>query len=99
MTFGVIFSPEAQAQLLELYDYIADRAGPNVAIGYISRIEAYCRNFERFPERGAKRDDIRLGLRTIGFERRVTIAFHIEPDAVVIDGMFYGGRDIEAALH
>ena len=84
---------------MELYDYIAVQAGPGVAIGYISRIESYCRSFERFPERGAKRDDIRAGLRTIGFERRATIAFHIEPDAVIIDGIFYGGRDMETALH
>jgi toxin ParE1/3/4 len=32
---------------------------------------------EHFPERGTKRDDILKGLRTIGFERRVTIGFRV----------------------
>jgi toxin ParE1/3/4 len=37
-----------------------------------------------------------LGLRTIGFERRITIAFVVAPEAVLIEGIFYGGRDFES---
>ena len=36
------------------------------------------------------------GLRVTGFERRVTIAFVVTADAVLIEGIFYGGRDFEA---
>jgi toxin ParE1/3/4 len=36
------------------------------------------------------------GLRTIGFERRATIAFMVTADAVVVAGVFYGGQDFEA---
>jgi toxin ParE1/3/4 len=46
-------------------------------------------------ERGRKRDDLLPGLRTIGFERSVTIAFVIDGDLVSIEGVFYGGRDFE----
>ncbi len=49
-------------------------------------------------ERGTLRDDIRPGLRTVGFERRMTIAFHVESKRVVIDRVLYAGRDIRAAL-
>ena len=31
-----------------------------------------------------------------GFERRVTIAFIVTAEAVLIEGIFYGGRDFEA---
>ena len=31
------------------------------------------------------------GLRVTGFERRVTIAFIVTADAVLIEGIFYGG--------
>jgi len=31
-----------------------------------------------------------------GFERRVTIAFHITPEKVVIDRILYGGRDLHS---
>ena len=38
------------------------------------------------------------GLRTTGFERRVTIAFVVASDTVLIEGIFYGGQDFEAAF-
>jgi len=41
---------------------------------------------------------LRPGPRTIGFRRRVTIAFAVEADTVMIIGIFYGGQDFEAAL-
>ena len=92
----VLFSPEAEHDLLSLYDYIADRAGPDVALGFVERIEAQCLGFVMFPDRGTRRDDVRPGLRLIGFERRVTIAFHRQGDLVVIDRILYGGRDVAA---
>lgn len=53
---------------------------------------------ETSPARGTRRDDIRPGLRTIGFERRATIAFRIVDREVVIIRIFYGGRDFESIL-
>jgi toxin ParE1/3/4 len=47
------------------------------------------------PERGRRRDDLRPGLRTTAFRRRVTIAFHITEMTVTIDRVFYGGRDLK----
>ena len=71
--FKVSFRPLAEADLFRLYDYLADEAGPDVAGGYIARIEAACLALEAFPARGTRRDDIRPGIRTLGFERRATI--------------------------
>jgi toxin ParE1/3/4 len=67
------FSPETQHDLIDLYDCIAIRDGAERAIGYIDRIEDYCRSLSAFPHRGNKRDDIRVGLRILGFERRALI--------------------------
>ncbi len=94
----VVFSPEAATDLFNLYDYIAKRSGPARAIGYIERIESHCAGFKFSAARGTKRDDLRPGLRITGFERRVTIAFHVEPGAVVIDRILYAGRDVKRAL-
>jgi toxin ParE1/3/4 len=66
--------------------------------GYIDRLEAACRALEIFPERGTRRDDIRPGLRVMGFERRATIIFQVTEGEVVIVRIFYGGQDYEAAL-
>jgi toxin ParE1/3/4 len=94
----VRFSPEARRDLFALYDYIARDSGPARAMGYIERIEDYCLGFADAPERGTRRDDIRPGLRTVGFERRVLIAFDIGSADVTIDRILYGGRDTARVL-
>ncbi len=48
-----------------------------------------------FPERGTRRDDIRPGLRILGFERRATIVFQVAKREVVIVRILYGGRNLE----
>ncbi|MGO8921217.1 MAG: type II toxin-antitoxin system RelE/ParE family toxin [Stellaceae bacterium] len=61
-------------------------------------IEAACLTLETFPERGKRRDDIRPGLRTMGFERRATSVFQVKRADVVIVRIFYGGQDYDPAL-
>jgi len=97
-SYRVIFSPEAEAQLIAIYRRISERASPTIADRFTAAIVDYCEKLDHFPERGTRRDDLRPGLRTIGFRRRVTIAFAVEADAVTIIGVFYGGQDFEAAL-
>ncbi len=96
--FRVSFRPRAGADLLGLYRHIAEEAGHPVAGAYIDRIEAACMTLATSPERGTRRDDIRSGLRTIGFERRATIVFQMKRSEVVIVRIFYGGQDYERTL-
>jgi toxin ParE1/3/4 len=90
---AVEFSDEARADLLALYDWIAKAASPAVAISYIDRLETYILGFDLASERGHLREDIRQGLRIVGFENRVTIAFMVEENRVVILRVFYGGQN------
>ena len=92
----VVFAPEARDDLKDLYLFIAERADAGQALAYVERIETYCRGFTDFPERGTRRDDLFPGLRVVGFERRVTIAFHVGADTVTFLRILYGGRDIDA---
>lgn len=94
----VVLAPEAIDDLGALFDWIASAAGEVVARGYIDRIERYCFNFDMAGERGLARDDIRPGLRIIGFERRITLAFSVGPETVTILRVFYGGQDWTSAL-
>jgi toxin ParE1/3/4 len=96
VTYRIEFAPEARDDLRELYLYIADHAGPDRAIAYIDRIEAFCRGFAEFPERGIHRDDLFPGLRVVGFERRISIAFGVRPRSVIFYRFLYGGRDLAA---
>lgn len=95
---AVAIAPEAERDLFALYDRIADAASPAVAIGYLGRVRTWLETFETASERGTRRDDIRPGLRTVGFERRLTVAFTVADDRVVIVRVFYGGQDWGAAL-
>jgi toxin ParE1/3/4 len=90
---NVVFAPEARRALLELGDWIAERAGADTALAYVARLEAYCMGFEFAGERGHRRDDVRPGLRITGFERRVTIAFVSSETEITILGLYYGGRN------
>ena len=98
MTHKVVFRRRAEARLTELYDYIARQSSATIAIEYIRRIRISCMALADFPERGTRRDDIFPGLRTIGFERRVTIAFRVLKTRVEIVSIAYGGRDFEREL-
>lgn len=98
MTYRIAYSPRALTQLEALYLYIADAAGPERAMAFVASITDYCERLETFPLRGTPREDIRPGLRLLGFRRRVTIALIVTDDAVNILGVFYGGQDVEAAM-
>ncbi len=92
----VIFTPRAERQIDDLHRYIAERSGfESRADGYIQRIVDFCLGLPVAPLRGAARDDILPGLRTVGFERRVTVAFMVLSDRILIEGIFYGGRQVE----
>ena len=69
MSYAVVFSPEAEEQLAELYRHIAAAASPDVAVRYTEAIVTYCESLRTFPLRGAMRDDVRLGLRITGSPR------------------------------
>ncbi len=96
---NLFYRPEARADLAKLYDYIAEQSGHERAIGYIRRIQASCEKLKTFPESGRRRDELRPGVRILGFERRVVIAYMVLPSGdVEIGRVFYGGRDYEALI-
>lgn len=97
-THRVVFAPEAEAQLVALYRFIAREASPDIARRFTDAIVEHCERLQNFPHRGTPRDDLRPGLRALTFRRRVTIAYAIEADLVAILGIFYGGQDFETIL-
>lgn len=82
---AVEFSEEASRDLLDLHDWIAEATNSDVALSYLERLGDYCLGFDLASERGQLRDDLRPGLRVIGFEKRVTIAFFVEARGVIVD--------------
>ena len=89
----VVFAPEARDDVFALFDWISAAAGKGAASKYLERLEAYCLSFDLASERGTRRDDVREGLRVVGFERRIAIAFTVDDARVTILRVLHGGRD------
>ena len=49
MSYRVVFSPEAEEQLVALYRYIAAAASLNIAARYTGAIITYCEKLEYLP--------------------------------------------------
>ncbi len=95
MPLRVRLTADAEADLQGIYLYIGEKASPGAAKAYAARILEFLSKLEMFPERGTRRDEIRPGLRMIGFERRVTVAFIAQPEEVVVLRILYAGRQFE----
>ncbi len=98
MSYRIVFTPEARDQLDQLHSYISAAADVETASRFADGIIDHITGLDEFPQRGTPRDDLRPGLRTLAWRRRVTIAFMVEKADVVVIGIFYGGRDFESLL-
>ncbi len=97
--YEVKISPQAECDLEGVSEWIIDQSGfVRTAFNYVRRIRAFITGLKNFPHRGIKRDDLYSGIRIVGFERRVPIAFTVSDDTVLIARIFYGGCDIEALM-
>jgi plasmid stabilization system protein ParE len=96
VTWSVLFSADAERDLQDIHDTIADRGGIAVARRWIDLLEQVIRSFDQFPQRGTARDDLRRGARTVGFRGRVTILFELDHTRreVVILGLYFAGRNV-----
>ncbi len=95
--YGVRLTDEAEADLARIYRSVRKgSASTVVARNYVARLRAFLANFATFPERGTLREAVRPGLRIIGFERRVSVAFVVEAGEVVILRLLYAGQQFAA---
>ena len=87
------FDREALDDLDNIEGWIAEERDPMVARVYVQRIIAFCRGLEFASERGTRRPELGEGVRSLGFEHRITIVFEVGPLHVSILAVHYGGRD------
>lgn len=101
MRYQVVYLEQAEMQLIDLLDYIANESHSlTTAESYVSAVKTYCDSFDSLPHRGDKRDDILPGLRVTNYRRRTVIAFYVDDvnEVVAIAGIYHGGQDYENAL-
>jgi toxin ParE1/3/4 len=94
----LVFRDEAEADLVALYNYIAEASGSfDTAFNFVERLRSACFKLEDFPEIGAARDEVKKGLRILALERKTVITYFVTgDDVVVVSNIFHGGRDWEA---
>lgn len=99
-SYTVVFTPEAEQHLAQLYHYIAEKSSADTARRFTMAIVDYCAAMDEFPHKGMRREDIRPGLRMVNFRGNTDIAIAVDDVSriVTIVGIFYGGRNYEALL-
>ena len=92
MRLDVRFERRARDDLKAIFDWIAEG---DVARAYLSRIYRRCDKLGDFPDQGSDRSDITPGLRTINFERRITVVYIVVPDTVRILRVLSKGQRVD----
>ena len=97
MTRGrLLWSPEAEADLADIWDYYAGVASRRTADSVIRAIGDTVRLVEDHPYGGRARDEVRPGLRSIAASPHV-IFYRVTADEIAqIVRVLDGRRDIEA---
>lgn len=93
----VIWSPEARADLSEIWGYYAKVGGRNRADNIVRAISDASRLIEDHPLAGRTRDEIRPGLRSIAAHPHV-IFYRLRGDVAEIVRILHGKRDLEDIL-
>jgi len=92
---AIVWSPEAEEDLIEIWSYLADQASPQVADTQLGAVENATVNLEHWPYSGRRRDSLLPGLRSVPAAPYV-IFYRVRGDAVEIVRVLHGRRDIDA---
>jgi len=97
VNYRIVFSALAEDDLVGIYEFIA-KDSPGRALSFIQRLQEQCKTLETMADRGPQRENLGPGVRILVFERRVTAAYHIKNEQVVILRLFYAGQNIPSTL-
>jgi len=88
------WSPEARADLFEIWNYYVNVAGLNTADKIVREIGEVCRLLEEHPFAGRSRDEVRHGLRSIAARPHV-VFYRVKNDIAEIVRALDGRRDLD----
>ena len=90
----VIWSPEAQTDLADIWNYYREAAGPQLADSRVRAIGEACLLLEEHPLAGRAREEIRPGLRSVLVTPHV-VFYRVTNEIAQIVRILDGRRDIE----
>src|SRR5512140_3579755 len=92
---AIIWSPEAEEDLIGIWAYLAEQATEQVADSQLAAIESACVKLEHWPHAGRQRDDLLPGLRSV-LAVPYVIFYRVRNDVVEVVRVIHGRRDIDA---
>jgi toxin ParE1/3/4 len=90
----LIWSPDARADLTDIWNYYSHVAGPHTANNVVRRISEACSLLEDHPYAGRSRNEVRPGLRSVVATPHV-VFYRVVADEVEIVRVIDGRRDID----
>ena len=90
----VIIRPRAERDLIEAFDFIAERGGEERATMVLRRIARKMESQAHYPLAAQRRDELRPNLRSVPVSGYVIFYFPL-PDGIQVSRVLYGRRDIE----
>ena len=90
-----IWSPEARADLAEIWTYYAQVAGRQTAENIVRKIAGTCEVISDHPFAGRTRDELRLGIRSLAVRPHV-VFYRVVADVPEIVRVLDGRRDVDA---
>ena len=97
--YRIDWSQPAVDDLDTIAAWIEEQAGTAIAGSYVERVRVRVNRLADFPHRGIPRDDLRPGVRSIPFERRLIILYRVGDAAVTILRVINSARDVRQAFH
>lgn len=97
MTRSLRYSAKAQADLDEIFDFIA-ADNPLRAASYIEDIRRACQNLCATPFIGVSRPEVRPGLYILPLWRRIVLAYELPEGHVDVIRVFSTRQDYEALI-
>lgn len=91
----VVWSPEAEQDILDNWRYLAEQASTLVADRQLKSIEATCHSLTKMPFRGRPRGELRPGLRSVLVGSYVAF-YRVAATTIDIVRVVHQRRDIQA---
>jgi toxin ParE1/3/4 len=91
----VDWSPEAEQDLLAIWNYVAREASPGAADEQLRSLDRACEALAQWPHSGRARDELFRGVRSIAVEAYV-VFYRVGNSAIEIVRVLHGRRDVDA---
>jgi toxin ParE1/3/4 len=98
MPLELTFGAEAERDLQEQLTWITERAGPELAREYMTRVRRGCEKLLLMPNGGTPRPRFGRGFRSVAFERKLIILYRLEGETLVVKRVLHGRRDLARLL-